>query len=73
MEESVGLQMMELTNKVMNDIIDSKLPATLIHYVIDDIAREINAQAKNNLVAEINELQQSKKKEDKEKEDCANE
>nr|DAT76590.1 MAG TPA: hypothetical protein [Caudoviricetes sp.] len=68
MEKSVGLQMMELTNKLMNDIIDSELPATLIHYVIDDIAREINAQAKNNLVAEINELQQNK-----EKEDCANE
>lgn len=72
MEKSVGLQMMELTNKLMNDIIESKLPATLIHYVIDDIAREINEQAKNNLVAEINELQQSKEK-DKEKEDCANE
>ena len=68
MEKSIGLQMMELTNKLMNDIIESKLPATLIHYVIDDIAREINEQAKNNLVAEINELQQSK-----EKEDCADE
>ena len=68
MEKSIGLQMMELTNKLMNNIIESKLPATLIHYVIDDIAREINEQAKNNLVAEINELQQSK-----EKEDCVNE
>ena len=71
MEKSVGLQMMELTNKLMNDIIESKLPATLIHYVIDDIAREINEQAKNNLVAEINELQQNKEKE--KKEDCVNE
>lgn len=71
MEKSVGLQMMELTNKLMNDIIESKLPATLIHYVIDDIAREINEQAKNNLVAEINELQQNKEKE--KKEDCDNE
>lgn len=68
MEKSLGLQMIELTTKIMNDIVDSKLPASLVHYVIDDIAREINAQAKNNLVAEINELQQSK-----EKEDCANE
>lgn len=68
MEKSIGLQMIELTTKIMNDIVDSKLPASLVHYVIDDIAGEINAQAKNNLVAEINELQQSK-----EKEDCANE
>lgn len=68
MEKSIGLQMIELTTKIMNDIVDSELPTTLIHYVIDDIAREINAQAKNNLVAEINELQQNK-----EKEDCANE
>ena len=68
MEKSLGLQMIELTTKIMNDIVDSKLPASLVHYVIDDIAREINAQAKNNLVAEINELQQNK-----EKEDCVNE
>lgn len=68
MEKSIGLQMIELTTKIMNDIVDSKLPASLVHYVIDDIAREINAQAKNNLVAEINELQQNK-----EKEDCVNE
>ena len=68
MEKSIGLQMIELTTTIMNDIVDSKLPASLVHYVIDDIAGEINAQAKNNLVAEINELQQSK-----EKEDCANE
>lgn len=68
MEKSIGLQMIELTTKIMNDIVDSKLPASLVHYVIDDIAGEINAQAKNNLVAEINELQQNK-----EKEDCVNE
>lgn len=68
MEKSLGLQMIELTTKIMNDIVDSKLPASLVHYVIDDIAEEINAQAKNNLVAEINELQQNK-----EKEDCVNE
>lgn len=68
MEKSIGLQMIELTTKIMNDIVDSKLPASLVHYVVNDITREINEQAKSNLASEINELQQNK-----EKEDCVNE